>query len=295
MKLYKSLFFEKESLITKLHISQEEEVQSGFAELGLSKQTLKTLAQIGYHTPSPIQKSFIPLALQGGDCTGQARTGTGKTAAFVLPIIESLDFNNSATQALVLAPTRELSEQVATEAKRLSGNHECRTAVFVGGRPIKNQLDELKKGVQIAVGTPGRVIDLLSRRALDLRKVSIVVLDEADRMLDIGFRPDIEKILRQCPAERQSLLLSATMPPAVERLAKRFMKDPQRVDLSQDQLSASDTIDQYYATVDNDRKFSLLVRLLQKSARTKSWFSRGPNAERNSFTANFKGSWAASP
>ena len=241
-----------------------EDVQTGFAELGLSQRTLKTLKQIGYDTPSPIQSTFIPLALQGGDCTGQARTGTGKTAAFVLPIIETIDFENPATQALVLAPTRELSEQVASEAKKLAGNTPCRTAVFVGGRPIRSQLVELKTGVQIAVGTPGRVIDLLSRRALDLRHLKIVVLDEADRMLDIGFRPDIEKILRQCPENRQSLLLSATMPPAVERLAKRYMKDAKRVDLSEDQLSASDTIDQYYATVDDDRKFPLLVQLLKK-------------------------------
>jgi ATP-dependent RNA helicase DeaD len=202
--------------------------------------------------------------MKGGDCTGQARTGTGKTAAFVLPIIEAIDFSSSATQALVLAPTRELSEQVSLEAKKLAGNHDCRTAVFVGGRPIKSQLAELERGVQIAVGTPGRVIDLLSRRNLDLRHLKIVVLDEADRMLDIGFRPDIEKILRQCPTERQTLLLSATMPPAVERLAKRYMNDPVRVDLSADQLSASDTIDQFYVTVDNDRKFPTLVRLLKQ-------------------------------
>lgn len=251
-------------MITKKNTKPEGDIPVGFAHLGLSEPALETLKQIGYRTPSPIQEAFIPIALKGIDCTGQARTGTGKTAAFVLPIIETIDFNSPKTQALVLAPTRELSEQVATEAKRLSGKSRCRTAVFVGGRPIRAQLDELKKGVQVAVGTPGRVIDLLSRGALNLRDVKIVVLDEADRMLDIGFRPDIEKILRQCPEERQTLLLSATMPPAVERLAKRYMKDPKRVDLSQDQLSASDTIDQYYATVDQDRKFPLLVRLLQK-------------------------------
>ncbi|MCA9067354.1 MAG: DEAD/DEAH box helicase, partial [Planctomycetaceae bacterium] len=238
------------------------ESKSGFAELGLSAASLKTLSQIGYENPSPIQKAFIPLALQGGDCTGQARTGTGKTAAFVLPILETIDLRRPGTQALVLAPTRELSEQVATEAKKLSGKNRCRTAVFVGGRPIRKQLDELSRGVQLAVGTPGRVIDLLSRGALDLRELKVVVLDEADRMLDIGFRPDIEKILRKCPEDRQTLLLSATMPPAVERLAKRYMQDPSRVDLSEDQISSSDTIDQYYVTVDNDRKFRLLVHVL---------------------------------
>ena len=240
------------------------ETNSEFANLGLSPETLAILEQIGYHSPSPIQASFIPLAMEGGDCTGQARTGTGKTAAFVLPILESIDFKNPKTQALVLAPTRELSEQVAMEAKKLSGKQRCRTAVFVGGRPIHKQLLELKKGVQIAVGTPGRVIDLLSRRALDLRNLQVVVLDEADRMLDIGFRPDIEKILRQCPEKRQTLLLSATMPPAVERLAKRYMTDPKRVDLSEDQLTASDTIDQYYITVDQDRKFRTLVQILKQ-------------------------------
>lgn len=237
---------------------------TGFSALGLSQESLATLKRIGYETPSPIQQAFIPLALKGGDCTGQARTGTGKTAAFVLPILEAIDLSDPKTQALVLAPTRELSEQVAMEAKRLSGKHGCRTAVFVGGRPIHKQLVELKSGVQIAVGTPGRVIDLLSRRALDLQNVKVVVLDEADRMLDIGFRPDIEKILRQCPEDRQTLLLSATMPPPVERLAKRYMRDPQRVDLSQDRLAASDLIDQYYVTVDHDRKFRLLVQVLKQ-------------------------------
>lgn len=236
----------------------------GFADLGLRESTLKTLKEIDYHTPSPIQASFIPLALEGGDCTGQARTGTGKTAAFVLPIVELIDLDDTKTQALVLAPTRELSEQVANEARKLTSNNPCRCAVLVGGRPIRKQISELSKGVQLVVGTPGRVLDLISRRELDLRNVKIVVLDEADRMLDIGFRPDIEKILRRCPKERQTLLLSATMPESVERLAKRYMRDPKRVDLSQDGIASSETIDQYFATVDVDRKFQLLVRLLAK-------------------------------
>lgn len=234
-----------------------------FSDLGLSEQTLQTIKSIGFEAPSPIQASFIPLAMKGGDCTGQARTGTGKTAAFMLPILERIDLEDSRTQALVLAPTRELSEQVANEAIRLTSNHICRTAVLVGGRPIHRQINELKKGVQIAIGTPGRIIDLINRRVLDLNDVRVVVLDEADRMLDIGFRPDIEKILRRCPQDRQTLLLSATMPPPVERLAKRYMRDPKRVDLSEDGV-AVDTIEQYYATVDSDRKFGLLVRLLAK-------------------------------
>jgi ATP-dependent RNA helicase DeaD len=241
----------------------QEGSEVSFSDLGLHEQTLKTLHNIGYHTPSPIQKAFIPVVLKGIDCTGQARTGTGKTAAFVLPILERIDLDSPITQAIILAPTRELSEQVAVEARQLADGRQCRIAVLVGGRPIGKQMDQLKRGVQIAVGTPGRVIDLMRRRALDLRQVKIAVLDEADRMLDIGFRPDIERILRQCPTQRQTLLLSATMPPPVERLAKRFMKDPQRIDLSEGDIMV-DTIDQYYATVDNERKFGLLVRLLAK-------------------------------
>jgi ATP-dependent RNA helicase DeaD len=130
--------------------------------------------------------------------------------------------------------------------------------VFVGGRPIKSQLAELQRGVQIAVGTPGRVIDLLSRRALDLRNLKIAVLDEADRMLDIGFRPDIEKILRQCPSDRQTLLLSATVPPPIMRLAQRYMRDPETVDFSPSDISV-ETIEQFYFTVDPEQKFELLV------------------------------------
>lgn len=248
----------------RLSVNPSEPSPRRFSDLGLSPSTLRVLEHIGYETPSPIQAAFIPLALSGRDATGQARTGTGKTAAFMLPILERIDHDSSQTQALVLGPTRELSEQVAEEARKLSAGHPCRIAVLVGGRPIRQQMSDLQKGVQIAVGTPGRVIDLLRRRALDLAHVKFVILDEADRMLDIGFRPDIEKILRCCPSERQTLLLSATMPPPVERLAKSYMRDPQRVDLSADGIAPSEMIDQYFATVDSDRKFRLLVRVLAK-------------------------------
>lgn len=233
-----------------------------FGDLGLSQKTLKTLDSISYATPSPIQVDFIPLALKGTDCIGQARTGTGKTAAFLLPIIERLDPEQTGVQALVLAPTRELSEQVAGECRRLVKNHRWRCATVVGGRPIKDQVTALEKGAEIVVGTPGRIMDLMRRRVLDLRNIRFAVLDEADRMLDIGFRPDIEKILRRCPKDRQTMLLSATLPPPVERLAQRYMQHPERVDLSTDGISPTDTIEQYHITVDNDRKFPVLVRLL---------------------------------
>lgn len=238
-----------------------QEAPSGFQTLGLSAPMLKTLAEIKYITPSPIQAGFIPIALQGGDCTGQARTGTGKTAAFVIPILERLNFASLDTQAIVLTPTRELSEQVSVEARKLAGGRDIHIACCVGGREIRKQIDVLKRGVQIVVGTPGRVIDLINRGILRLDRVTLAVLDEADRMLDIGFRPDIEKILSRCPTERQTLLLSATMPPPVERLAKRFMRDPQRVDLSGESISV-EAIEQYCVSVDGDRKFGLLVRLL---------------------------------
>jgi len=239
------------------------EPENGFQSLGLSAPMLKTLTAINYLTPSPIQSGFIPIALTGEDCTGQARTGTGKTAAFVIPILEQIDLSFSDTQAIVLTPTRELSEQVAEEARKLAGQRVCRIACCVGGREIRKQIEVLKRGVHIVVGTPGRVIDLINRGVLQLDQITIAVLDEADRMLDIGFRPDIEKILRRCPDDRQTLLLSATMPEAVERLAKRYMHDPQRVDLSGDSISV-EAIKQYSVTVDGDRKFGLLVRLLAK-------------------------------
>lgn len=238
-----------------------EQVPVRFEDLGLSEDSLAAIRTVGYQTPSPIQAAFIPVAITGKDCIGQARTGTGKTAAFVLPILERIDFDDLRPQVLVLTPTRELSQQVADEAVRLSVNHEVMTACCVGGRPLKPQISQLNRGAQIVIGTPGRVIDLMTRRYLNLSNLRVAVLDEADRMLDIGFRPDIEKILRQCPTERQTLLLSATLPPPVERLARRYMRDPDRIDMSVSTVS-NDTIDQFYISVDPDRKFRVLVQLL---------------------------------
>lgn len=232
-----------------------------FADLGVSQATLNALQKVQFEKPSPIQAAFIPLAMTGVDCIGQAHTGTGKTAAFVIPLLERLNFDMMAVQALVLTPTRELSEQVAVECKRLSYSSMCRSVCIVGGRPIRSQIHELQKGAHIAIGTPGRMIDLIERGCLHLNDLKVVVLDEADRMLDIGFRPDIEKILRKCPTERQTLLLSATMPPPVERLANRYMRSPRKVDVSTNGIAVK-TVDQYYITVDEDRKIELLRRLL---------------------------------
>ena len=238
-----------------------EKAPSRFEDLGLCRDSLFSIKRAGFVEPSPIQAAFIPVAITGRDCIGQARTGTGKTAAFVLPILELIDLEDPRTQALVLTPTRELSQQVANEAERLAFRSKVTTACCVGGRPIKQQIRRLEEGAQIVIGTPGRVIDLMNRDLLKMPDLKLVVLDEADRMLDIGFRPDIEKILRRCPESRQTLLLSATLPAPVERLAHRYMRDPLRIDVSVANV-AHDTIDQYYITVDHNRKFGTLVRLL---------------------------------
>lgn len=233
-----------------------------FEDLGLGSDALKAVGKAGYETPSPIQAELIPIALTGKDCIGQARTGTGKTAAFMLPSMERIDTRQLNVQLLVLAPTRELSEQVLIESKKLCDG-KIKVGIAVGGRPIHSQIRALEEGAQVIIGTPGRVIDLLRRKALNLRNLKIAVLDEADRMLDIGFRPDIERILSNCPKNRQTLLLSATMPEPVERLARRFMSDPEMVDLSEDNVVV-DSIEQFYVTVDEDRKASLLLRVLAK-------------------------------
>lgn len=225
----------------------------------------RALSKAGYTTPTPIQAGLIPLALERVDVVGQARTGTGKTAAFAIPILEQLAPRREipGPQALVLVPTRELAVQVRGEFEKLAFGQKARIAAVYGGKPIRGQIEKLRRGAQVVVGTPGRVIDVIGRRALDLSDLWCVVLDEADRMLDIGFRPDIEKILRRCPDDRQTLLLSATVPPPIERLAQRYMNKPEKLDFSPTDISV-ETIDQFYFTVDHERKFDLLVKLLER-------------------------------
>jgi ATP-dependent RNA helicase DeaD len=226
---------------------------------------LAALDEAEYLEPTPIQAGLIPRALAGVDVMGQAQTGTGKTAAFVIPILEKLlpRTQVAGPQALVLVPTRELAVQVRDEAAKLAAGRNVHVVALYGGKPIRQQIDQLRRGAELIVGTPGRVLDLLSRAALQLGEVRFVVLDEADRMLDIGFRPDIEKILRRCPQSRQTMLLSATIPPPVKRLAERYMREPESLDFSTKDL-AVETIEQHYFTVDPERKFDLLVKLLQR-------------------------------
>lgn len=236
-----------------------------FDELDLSDEMMATLDEIGYEVPSPVQAGVIPIALKGGDVLGQARTGTGKTAAFAIPILETLEDRGAGAppQAIVLVPTRELAVQVTEECQKLAGKSKVRCISVYGGKPIKSQISKLERGVDIVIGTPGRVLDHIGRRTINLSALRVVVLDEADRMLDIGFRPDIEKILRQCPQSRQTLLLSATVAPPVKRLAERYMQEPEMLDFSPKTKSV-ETIEQHFFTVDGDRKFDLLNRLLER-------------------------------
>ena len=225
---------------------------------------LKTLEKIGYEKPSPVQAGVIPLVMEEFDVIGQARTGTGKTAAFAIPILEQLDMNvrKPKPQALILAPTRELAVQVENELRRLAPD-DVRSVCLYGGKPIRAQINRLNEGCHVVVGTPGRVIDHLNRGTLNIDQLWFIVLDEADRMLDIGFRPDIERILRRCPKERQSLLLSATLPPAILELARRYMYRPKVINFSKNNVSA-ETIDQFFLTVPGEMKFEILVKLLER-------------------------------
>ncbi len=236
-----------------------------FRDMGLSRATLRALKKAGYEEATPIQGAFIPQALTGRDILGQARTGTGKTAAFMIPVLEDLEIGlkDPEPQVIALVPTRELAAQVYAECLKLSFGRKVRQVMLCGGKPINKQIQQLKSGVDIVVGTPGRVIDHIQRRTLDLQFIDLVVLDEADRMLDIGFRPEIEKILRKCPPERQTMLLSATVPPEVEKLARRYMVDPLVVNVSQSEV-AVETIDQYYMSVPQDEKFSALLKLVTR-------------------------------
>ncbi|MDR1477489.1 MAG: DEAD/DEAH box helicase [Planctomycetaceae bacterium] len=238
---------------------------SGFSSLGLSDVMLEALRILRYVEPTPIQAGVFEQVKAGKDIMGQAQTGTGKTAAFSIPIIEGIEECQPGNEpvALILVPTRELAVQVRDEVVRLSYGREIRTAACYGGKPIVKQIAKLSEGIDVVVGTPGRVLDLMNRRVLVTDSLKWVVLDEADRMLDIGFRPDIEKILKKSPAIRQTLLFSATLPPPVVKLAERYMREPEVLDFSNKGVSV-DTIEQFYVTVDQDRKFDALVYLLSE-------------------------------
>jgi ATP-dependent RNA helicase DeaD len=235
---------------------------TSFADLGLSEPLLAALRDVGYESPSPIQEQAIPELLQGHDVIGQAQTGTGKTAAFGLPLLESIDSDDHEVQALVLTPTRELCIQV-TQAVRAYGARKGVnvTAVF-GGAPIRTQQAQLKEGAQVVVGTVGRVLDLISRHSLMLHSARFLVLDEADEMLDLGFLEDVEKIISLTPNGRQTALFSATMPPEIRRLAERHLYDPVTVKVKAATLTI-DTVEQFALETPGKEKTEALVRVLR--------------------------------
>ncbi len=236
-----------------------------FADLGLGEITRRALDRAGFTTPSPIQDRMIPAALAGRDCLGNAPTGTGKTAAFLLPILEKIDERERRPQALILAPTRELVTQIGREFERLSAGRRAFAVAIVGGESIVRQQRLLGQGCQVVVATPGRLMDLMGRHAIRLDKVKIVVLDEADQMLDIGFRPAVEEILRAVPPGRQTFLLSATMPKEVRDLAKTYLVDPEDVRLIPENQDATiPAIRQSYLMVSADRKFDMLIGLIRR-------------------------------
>ena len=234
-----------------------------FAELGLSEPLLDALQHLGYEDPTPIQEQAIPGLLEGRDVIGQAQTGTGKTAAFGLPLLEYIDVGDDEVQALVLTPTRELCIQV-TQALRAYGEKKGVKVVAVfGGAPIRSQQAQLKEGAQVVVGTVGRVMDLMSRHSLMLTAARFVVLDEADEMLDLGFLEDVEMILSRCPSGRQTALFSATMPTEIKKLAEKGMYDPVTIKVRAATLTI-DTVEQFFVEVPEREKADALARVLKE-------------------------------
>jgi ATP-dependent RNA helicase DeaD len=231
-----------------------------FGELSLSKPVGKAIADMGFEEPSPIQQRAIPLLLEGHDIIGQAQTGTGKTAAFGIPIVEKLK-PRGPVQALVVTPTRELAIQVAEEISSIGKYMRIRTLPIYGGQPIDRQIRMLQKGVHVVIGTPGRLLDHLRRGTLRLNSIQVLVLDEADEMLDMGFIDDVETILRATPPDRQTLLFSATMPDEVARLARKYLNNPQFVTVSKNNLTVP-TIEQVYYETTERNKLDSLCRLL---------------------------------
>mgnify|MGYP000445216377 CR=1 FL=1 len=234
-----------------------------FEDLGLADAVLERVRAVGYAQPTPIQARFIPLALAGRDVMGQARTGTGKTAAFLLPLFCRLQPGGRHPRALILAPTRELAVQIQGELGKLGEGLGFRSVTLYGGAGYDAQNMALTGGVDLVVGTPGRLMDHMRSRRLDLSEIRTVVLDEADRMLDLGFRKDIEYILRHCPSSRQTLLLSATIPDEILKLARRFMREPEELWLAPDK-PAVEQIEQFYCIVEPDQKLPLLLKILDE-------------------------------
>lgn len=232
-----------------------------FDTLGLPPATLANLNQLGFEEMTPIQAASLPVAMAGHDLIAQARTGSGKTAAFALPLLAKLNPRWFAVQAMVLCPTRELADQVTAEIRRLArAQDNIKVVTLCGGVALRGQKASLEHGAHIVVGTPGRIMDHLERQTLTLEGLNTLVLDEADRMLDMGFLDDITTVARQCPAERQTLLFSATYPEGIEKLARQFMRAPQQIKV--DTPAAASAIEQRFYEVDRETRLHAVGRLL---------------------------------
>ncbi|WP_062350840.1 DEAD/DEAH box helicase [Bacillus kwashiorkori] len=232
-----------------------------FEDLHLSTTTLRSLKKIGFEETTPIQEQTIPLSMEGHDIIGQAQTGTGKTAAFGIPLVEKVDMKSKNIQCLVIAPTRELAIQVSEELYKIGYDKRVHVLSVYGGQDISRQIRALKKQPAIIVGTPGRLLDHINRGTIKLSHIHSVVLDEADEMLNMGFIDDIEAILEKIPSDRQTLLFSATMPDKIRAIAVKFMKDPKLVKTKAKEMTVPQ-IDQFFVKVEEREKFDALTRLL---------------------------------
>ncbi len=256
-----------------------------FSEFKLNDKLAKAIEAKGYTEPSEIQEKTIPLILKGKDIIGQARTGTGKTAAFVIPILQKINPEKKGVQALVLVPTRELAQQVEKETRSLAKGQDIYTTAVFGGQKISIQKNLLHSGQHVVVATPGRLMDLMRRGWIQLAMVNTIILDEADKMFDMGFRDDIEFILSGCPKERQTLLFSATMSLEIRSLTKKFLAhDAEFINVSEDKL-AVDEVDQFYISVNPKKRISTLADLIifekmdkclifTRTRRTTEWLSK---------------------
>ncbi len=242
-----------------------------FNSLGIRADILQNIRFLGFEDMTPIQDLVLPPALAGKDVIGQAKTGTGKTFAFAIPIIERIHPQEKAAQALVLTPTRELAVQVAAEFEKLAGSA-VNVALIYGGASMNTQISQLRRGAHVVVGTPGRIIDHLKRGNLKLDKIGFLVLDEADRMLDMGFIKDVEWIVRHTPAKRQTMLFSATMPDEIKRIAVTYMSDPEFITASSDddELTVGDDVQQFYVVVHQNSKMDAFFQVLKEEKPSKA-------------------------
>lgn len=244
----------------------KENLRLSFNDLGLDNQLLEAVKRMGFEEPTPIQVETIPLVLSGIDVIGQAQTGTGKTAAFGLPLLQGIDYSHREIQALVISPTRELAIQTQEEIFKLGKEKLAKVQAVFGGANIVRQIKQLKNyPPHILVGTPGRLLDHLQRGTVNLSHVKTLILDEADEMLDMGFLDDISKIIAQVPQKRQTLLFSATMPPTILKVGKQFMNRPEIVKIKNQQLTA-DLVDQFFVKVRENEKFDVMTRILDVQA-----------------------------